>query len=161
MAAKKDKLGIEELRNDIHQLQESFSRFRDAMLTEAAVQQAEQSKSQLAFEGLDLPALSHADIANAAAMMAAVGHPVRLHMVIVLAQNPASASELVDQLALGTTGTAYHHLNVLMTQGLVAQPQRGVFQLTADATPRVRQLLGGLFGASEEKSGKKSKKKKD
>ena len=160
MAAKKDKFGIEALRNDVQALQESFWQFRDAMLTDAALEQAEQQQSQLEFDALDLPALSEADLTEAAAMMAAVGHPLRLQMVILLAQNPVSASALVEQLNLGTTGSAYHHLKVLMGQGLVEQPQRGTFQLTADATPRVRQLLAGLFGSAPEEQGKKPKKKK-
>lgn len=160
MAAKKDKAGIEALRNDIQSLQDSFWQFRDAMLTDAALEQAEQQQSRLTFDGLNLPALSAADITDAAAMMAAVGHPIRLHMTILLAQHPVSASDMVEQLELGTTGAAYHHLKVLMNQGLVEQPQRGTFQLTAEALPQVHQLLSGLFGDVPEESGKGGKKKK-
>lgn len=163
MAAKKDKFGIEALRSDVQALQESFWQFRDAMLTDAALEQAEQQQSLLEFDGLDLPTISDADISNAAAMLAAAGHPLRLHMVILLAQNPVSASDLVEQLQLGTTGTAYHHLKVLMNQGLVEQVQRGMFQLTPEASPRVLQLLGGLFGTATETTeseAKPSKKKK-
>lgn len=160
MAAKKDKDGIKAIRSDIQALQESFWQFRNAMLTDAALEQAEQQQALMKFDGLDLPALSETDIADAAGMMAAVGHPLRLHMTILLAQNPASATELVEQLGLGTTGAAYHHLKVLMNQGLVEQPQRGTFQLTAEATPRVRQLLGGLFGSRPDESQKNSKKKR-
>lgn len=160
MAAKKEKDGIKALRNDIQALQESFWQFRDAMLTDAALEQAEQQQSQLEFDGLDLPAISDADITNAAAMMAAAGHPLRLHMVILLAQNPVSASDLVEQLELGTTGTAYHHLKVLMNQGMVEQIQRGMFQLTPEAAPRVHQMLGGLFGSAPDEASEKPKKKK-
>ena len=160
MAAKKDKFGIEALRNDVQALQESFWQFRDAMLTDAALEQAEQQQSQMVFDGLDLPALSPSDITAAAEMMAATGHPLRLRMVILLAQSPVSASDLVEKLELGTTGAAYHHLKVLMNQGLVEQPQRGAFQLTVEATPRIHQLLGGLFGIAREEPGKRSKKKK-
>lgn len=160
MAGKKDKLGIESLRSDIQTLQESFWQFRDAMLTDAALEQAEQQQSAVTYKGLDLPALTATDISEAADLMAAVGHPIRLRMTILLAQNPVSATELVKQLDLGTTGAAYHHLKVLQNQGLVEQPQRGTFQITAEATQRVHQLLGGLFGAATEESEKSSKKKK-
>lgn len=160
MAAKKDKDGIKALRKDIQALQESFWQFRDAMLTDAALEQAEQQQSLMEFDGLNLPALSETDISEAAAMMAAVGHPLRLRMTILLVRNSVSATDLVEQLGLGTTGAAYHHLKVLMNQGLVEQPQRGMFQLTAEATPRVQHLLGGLFGSAPEESEEISKKKK-
>lgn len=161
MAAKKDKSGIEALRKDIQVLQESFTRFRDAMLTDAAVTQAEQQQSQVAVESLDLPALSPTDLIEAASLLSAVGNPQRLQMVIILAQDSASVTTLMEQLALATTGAAYHHLKVLMNQGLVEQPQRGTFTLTDEALPRVQQLLTALFGdATVDESGKKSKKKK-
>lgn len=150
MAAKKDKDRIKALRKDIQALQESFWQFRDAMLTDAALEQAEQQQSQMSLDGLDLPAVSEAAITDAATMMDAVGHPMRLRMIILLAQNPVSASDLVEQLDLGTTGTAYHHLKVLMNEGLVEQPQRGTFQLTTAAEPRMHQLLAGLFGSARE-----------
>lgn len=160
MAAKKDKFGIEALRNDVQSLQESFWQFRDAMLTDAALEQAEQQQALVTFEGLDLPALTQTDIFEAANILAAVGNPLRLHMIILLAQNPVSASELVQRLELETTGAAYHHLKVLMNEGLVEQPRRGTFQLTRESTQRVHQLLGGLFHAAPEETGKRSKKKK-
>lgn len=159
MAAKKDKSGIKALRNDIQALQESFWRFRDAMLTDAALSQAEQQKSQAAVESLDLPALTGTDIADAATLLAALGHPQRLQMTMILAQNDASVNDLMEQLGLATTGAAYHHIKVLMNQGLVEQPARGTFALTAEALPRVQHLLNGLFGSAPEKSDKKPKKK--
>ncbi len=160
MAAKKDKDTIKALRNDIQALQESFWQFRDAMLTDAALEQAEQQSARVCLDGLDLPAVSEAEITRAATLMGAVGHPVRLRMIILLAQHPVSASDLVEQLDLGTTGTAYHHLKALMNEDLVEQPRRGTFQLTAAATPRIHQLLGGLFDSGSGQPEKRSKKKK-
>lgn len=159
MAAKKDKSGIEGLRNDIRDLQDSFARFRDAMLTEAALSQAERQTSHAAVEALNLPTLTDAEIGNTAQMMASLGHPLRLRMVIILAQDAASVTALMTQLGLGTTGAAYHHLKVLMNQGLVEQPRRGTFALTTAALPRVERLLTGLFGTDPGDSGKKTKKK--
>ena len=159
MAAKKDKFGIEGLRNDIQELQESFARFRDAMLTDAALTQAERQNSHAAVEALNLPALTDEDLENAAQMMAALGHPLRLRMVIILAGGSSSVTDLMAQLGLTTTGAAYHHLKVLMNQGLVAQPQRGNFALDDDALPHVEGLLTGLFGTDQSEPGKKTKKK--
>lgn len=162
MAAKKKKKSteIEALRSDIHALQQSFSRFRDAMLTDAALQQAEQQQAKLNGGSIDLPGVSDAEIVGAAELMSALGHPLRLHMAVMLAKDPASVTDIMDRLELSTTGAAYHHLKVLMSQGLVEQPQRGTFALTGDALPRVQQLLSGLFGVEAEvHTGEKQKKK--
>lgn len=161
MAAKKDKAGIEALRNEVQALSESFRHFRDAMLTDAALHQAEQQQAAAAADG-NLPNVTDNQLAEAATLMAAVGHPQRLRMAMLLAQNPVSVNDLVEQLGLSTTGAAYHHLKVLMNQGLVAQPQRGTFALTTEAAPRIHQLLSGLFGApSDEPTSEKSSKKKN
>lgn len=161
MAAKKDKFGIEALRNDVQALQESFWQFRDAMLTEAALHQAELQQSALVVD--ELPTLTDSQLTDAATLMAAVGHPQRLRITILLTQNAMSVNDLVGQLGLSTTGAAYHHLKVLMNEGLVEQPQRGTFALTEEATPRVYHLLTGLFGEPSEAdadAGKPPKKKK-
>lgn len=159
MAAKKDKSGIDALRNDIQALQESFWRFRDAMLTDAALEQAEQQQTQLAIEDIGLASVSEADVNTAAGLMAAIGHPQRLRMAMMLAENPISVTEVVEKLGLSTTGAAYHHLKALMNAGLVEQPRRGTFAFTADALPRVQQLLAGLFGLEADPEKKSSKKK--
>lgn len=163
MAAKKDKFGIEALRADVQALSDAFWKFRDGMLADAAVQQAEEQVLQAAALQ-ELPDISDADIDETAGLMAALGQPQRLRMMIMLARNPVSVNDLVEQLGLTTTGAAYHHIKVLSSHGLVEQPQRGTFALTNSAAPRVHHLLSAVLGVEiadtgdEKKSAKKKKK---
>ena len=168
MAAKKDKGGIESLRTDIQALSDAFYTLKNAMLTDAALVQAEQQQMEVRLaDGAEFASVSEADLTEGASLMAAIGHPQRLRMTVMLAQNPVSVNEIVQSLGLKTTGAAYHHLNVLTQHGIAEQPQRGTFALTAAYAPRVLQMLEALFGItaatpeddSEEKSGKKKKNK--
>lgn len=86
-------------------------------------------------------------IEDAAKVLAAVGHKQRLGIVLMLLRCPATASEMVQALSLGTTGAAYHHLNVLQGTGLVEQAQRGVFSIVPEQVPSLLTILGGLSGA--------------
>lgn len=167
MAAKKDKGGIEGLRADIQSLSDAFSTFRNAMLTDAAVAQSEQQQQDARLlEAGDLTDVSDADFTEAASLMAAIGHPQRLRMTVMLAQGPVSVNEIVQQLGLKTTGAAYHHLNVLTNHGIAEQPQRGTFALAQAHAPRVLHLLEALFGITastpedSEDDVKSTKKKK-
>lgn len=163
MAAKKDKAGIESLRTDIQSLADAFYSFKDAMLTDAAVEQAERQQLDASLVAVsDLGSVADTDLTGAAALMAAIGHPQRLRMVLMLAQQPTSVTAMVERLSLRTTGAAYHHMNVLMNNGIVTQPERGTFALTEDHAPQVHRILAALFGIEEEsdsapKSGKKKK----
>lgn len=81
---------------------------------------------------------------DAAKVLAAIGHRQRLAIVLMLLQGRATASEMVGALSLGTTGAAYHHLNVLQGNGLVQQEQRGVFSIVPRRIPSLLTILGGL-----------------
>lgn len=148
MAAKKDKGGIESLRTDVQALSEAFFSFREAMLADAAVTQSEQRKGG-ASGGFTAPA--GADIDGAASMLAALGQPQRLRIVMLLAEEPTSVPLMVEKLGLKTTGAAYHHLNVLTNTGIVEQPQRGTFALTASASGKVEALLTAVLGGKKKK----------
>lgn len=165
MAAKKDKGSIADLRADVQTLTDAFWRLRDAMLTDAAVSQAEQQQVRSAIANFgDLTDVPDAALTDAATLMATIGQPIRLRMVMLLAQQPVSVNSLVELLGLKTTGGAYHHLNVLMNHGVVTQPERGTFALANEVAPRIYQVLAALFGSLEtdapvEKSVKKKRKK--
>lgn len=81
---------------------------------------------------------------SAAATLAAAGHPQRLAILGYILQKPASAGELVEALSLGTTGAAYHHLNVLQAAGFVSQLQRGIFRFQPEKIPVFVTLLTAL-----------------
>jgi DNA-binding transcriptional ArsR family regulator len=59
-------------------------------------------------------------------------------------KKPTSAGELVESLSLGTTGAAYHHLNVLQAAGFVTQVQRGLFRFRLEKVPVYLTLLAAL-----------------
>lgn len=92
-------------------------------------------------EGLtvDLVAAQASD--DLAKVLAAVGHRQRLAILMAMLAGPKSVAELVSSLDLGTTGAAYHHLNVLLGAGLVVQAERGVFSIAPDRVAMVLTVL--------------------
>lgn len=160
MAAKKDKGGIEGLRMDVQSLADSFWKFRDAMLTNVALQQAEQQSAAVESTSGEWTAPTEAKIADAAALMSALSQPQRLRMALILADGPTKVSAIVEKLGLKTTGAAYHHLNVLINSGIAVQPERGTFELASDASGNVNALLVALFGSAESTDEPDKKKKK-
>ena len=69
------------------------------------------------------------DLDMLARLLAAIGHRQRLAILKAILDKPRSAAELVANLQLGTTGAAYHHLNVLQAVDLVIQEDRGIFAI--------------------------------
>jgi len=76
--------------------------------------------------------------------LAAIGHPQRLNILLMLLSEPATANDVVSQLSLGTTGAAYHHLNVLQAAGFVEQQHRGIFTIVLDKIPALLTILASL-----------------
>jgi hypothetical protein len=83
---------------------------------------------------------------ESARALAAIGQTQRLRIVLLLLKRPASASDLVRNLSLGTSGAAYHHLNVLKAAGLVQQDQWGDFSIVPGRIPGITLILKGLSG---------------
>ena len=79
-----------------------------------------------------------ADWAEHAETVAALGHPLRLAILRRLVDGEHTVAQLVDELALASTGVAYHHLSALQSGGWVHSPRRGAWELPA---PRVVPLL--------------------
>ncbi len=159
MAAKKDKGGMESLRTDVQALAEAFWNFRDAMLTDVAAQQAEQQRVGAVSPGGWL-APDEALVQSSAALMNALAQPQRLRMAMMLAEGPTSVASLVEGLGLKTSGAAYHHLNVLINNGIAVQQERGTFSIAPEAVGQVTSLLVALFGSADASAegGKKKKK---
>lgn len=164
MAAKKDKGGIEGLRMDVQALADAFWKFRDTVLTDVAVHQAEQQRfSHTPATSGEWNTPDEAQVQRAASLMSALSQPQRLRIVLMLAEAPTSVAAVVDSLGLKTTGAAYHHLNVLMNLGLAVQPERGSFALAPEAARDIQALLEALFGSAPsaitpDEGGKKKKK---
>lgn len=70
--------------------------------------------------------------------IAALGHPLRMAILRRLLDGEHTVAQLVEELDLGSTGVAYHHLSALQSGGWVHSPRRGAWELPA---PRVVPLL--------------------
>jgi DNA gyrase subunit B len=87
------------------------------------------------------------DTTGAVRLFAAIGHRQRLALLTSLIANPSTVADLVATLDLGTTGAAYHHLNVLQAAGLVTQAQRGIFSVPPAQAAVVISILAGTHVA--------------
>jgi DNA gyrase subunit B len=143
------------------------------MVTTRGVARSANNDQEVTWElEVGLEALLAADTDGPAKELAAIGHPQRLEIVKTLLNGPSTAAALVADLELGTTGAAYHHLNVLQGAGLVSQASRGVFELSAERTGAMLTVLAGLATTSiatvaeeedgtETAGGKKKRKKSE
>jgi DNA-binding transcriptional ArsR family regulator len=69
---------------------------------------------------------------DAAGVLAALGHPVRLEIVRRLLLGGETVHELQEIPELGTSGQLYHHLRELQFAGLVTQRRRGRYGVAPD-----------------------------
>lgn len=81
---------------------------------------------------------------RAADRLSAIGHRQRLAILIALLEQPSSVSDLVSALDLGTTGAAYHHLNVLQNAGFVVQEERGTYEVAPEQIGAILGILSAL-----------------
>lgn len=63
------------------------------------------------------------------AVLAALGHPVRVRIVRGLLHGPRGTAELTEVAELASTGQLYHHLKALTHCGLVDQDGRGSYRI--------------------------------
>lgn len=93
-------------------------------------------------------ALLAIDDESTARVLAAIGHRQRLAILKLVLDQPRTAAELVSALDLGTTGAAYHHLNVLQSADLVTQEGRGVFIVQPHRVSGLFAIFAGIESAS-------------
>jgi len=80
----------------------------------------------------------------AARLLGVLSHETRLHLVLALAQGPATVSELCALLGLAQSN-ASHHLALLRTTGLVSDRRDGQFVVYQLNVPVWRQVGDGFF----------------
>jgi len=93
--------------------------------------------------------LLNIDDAQVAHLLAAIGHRQRLAILKSILNQPCSAADLVSTLNLGTTGAAYHHLNVLQAADLITQEERGVYMVQPHRVSAIFAILGGVASAND------------
>lgn len=76
--------------------------------------------------------------------LAALGHPVRLRLLLAVVAGQTSAADLADLDGIGTLGQVYHHIRTLTAAGWLASVRRGRLQVPAE---RVVPLLVAVAAA--------------
>lgn len=115
----------------------------------ASNRSGESVKVQWQQENIATESLMPDDLEFAAARLSAIGHRQRLGILLALLQRPSSAGALVTSLDLGTTGAAYHHLNVLQNAGFVVQEERGTYEIAPEQIGAVLGILSALTSDSK------------
>lgn len=93
-----------------------------------------------------VPWLLERDWADAAPMIAALGHPVRLAIVRALLLGAATLHDLQELPGIGTTGQLQHHLKELRSSGVVNQPGRSRYAVAADRVIPVLAVVTAVIG---------------
>jgi DNA-binding transcriptional ArsR family regulator len=83
-------------------------------------------------------------VATAARLLGLLSHDTRLHLVLTLAQGPATVTELCTWLGLAQSN-ASHHLALLRTAGLVSDQRDGQFVVYQLNVPVWRRVADGFF----------------
>jgi len=84
------------------------------------------------------------DWSQAAAVLAALAHPVRLLLLHEILLGARTTAELSDHERLGTTGQLYHHLRQLVSAGWLRSTHRGQYAVPPE---RIVPLLTVLAAA--------------
>lgn len=83
------------------------------------------------------------DWSDRAAALSALGHPVRLQILQLVARGEAStAAELAATAGLGTTGQVYHHLKQLVSAGWLRTAARGAHHIPPERVVPLLVVLG-------------------
>ncbi len=82
--------------------------------------------------------------ATAAARLSALGHPVRLRLLLAVLRGHTSTAELAELDGMGTTGQVYHHIRTLTAAGWLRSGGRGQLQVPAE---RIVPLLVAVMTA--------------
>lgn len=95
-------------------------------------------------EGLSTDVVLEQDWREAADLLAALGHPVRLALLQRFAGGAATVAEATADEEFGTTGQVYHHLRQLVATGWLHALGGGRYVVPAQ---RVVPLLSIVMGA--------------
>lgn len=85
-----------------------------------------------------------ADWAEHAESVAALGHPLRLAILRRLLDGEHTVAQIVDELELGSTGVAYHHLSALQSGGWATSPRRGSWGIPASRVVPLLAIITAL-----------------
>jgi DNA-binding transcriptional ArsR family regulator len=93
--------------------------------------------------GHDSSQLLELDWSSLAPTLAALGHPVRLRILQLVARGEAvTAAGLADTPGLGSTGQIYHHLRLLVAAGWLRATTRGRHEVPPERLVPLLVILG-------------------
>lgn len=78
------------------------------------------------------PDVLDADLGAASVVLGALSHPVRLEILRRLVQGARTLGELQTLAGTGTSGQIHHHLRELRAAGLIVQPRRNHYAISAE-----------------------------
>ena len=93
-----------------------------------------------------VPDLVDADLGAVAAILGALGHPLRLEILRRLLLGARSLAELQEISGTGTSGQLHHHLRELRTAGLVASQRRNHYAIPADRVVPILIIVAAALG---------------
>jgi predicted transcriptional regulator len=83
------------------------------------------------------------DIMEVTKLLTAFGNYERFKIIILLLDKGRTVNEIVKELGFPTTGKAYHHLNALMSAGLLIKSEEGKYRFKARYIQGVLAMLVG------------------
>ena len=93
--------------------------------------------------GHDSSQLLELDWSTLAPALAALGHPVRLRILQLVARGEAvTAAHLADTPGLGSTGQIYHHLRLLVAAGWLRATTKGRHEVPPERMVPLLVILG-------------------
>ena len=93
-----------------------------------------------------VPDILDADLEAASAVLAALGHPLRLEILRRLLIGARTLSELQEIEGTGTSGQVHHHLRELRSVGLVVSQRRNDYAIPADRVVPLLVIVAAALG---------------
>ncbi len=95
-----------------------------------------------------VPEILEADLGTASAVLAALGHPLRLEILRRLLLGARSLAELQEIPGTGTSGQVHHHLRELRAAGLVVSQRRNHYAISAERVVPLLVIVAAALGRS-------------
>lgn len=95
-----------------------------------------------------VPDIVDADLEAAAAVLGALGHPLRLEILRRLLLGARTLGELQEIPSTGTSGQVHHHLRELRAAGLVVSQRRNHYAIPADRVVALLVIVAAALGQS-------------
>lgn len=96
-----------------------------------------------------VPFLANYDTETLAQMLASLGNPQRLMLVKALLRGAMDRQQIQTALGISSAGQLYHHLNSLLSAGVIIQQRRGVYAIKPTANVPLLVILAATVDITE------------